>query len=1291
MEIPVWRVAPDGRGHGDWALVAGGILKSPVKPAAGTVADDLPRLWNADIESLIRDEFTCSGLHPRPPSAAEKTNCFSIAKENFQPKPAGLGLRAEKDSEEYLKVFSPKKRGILTENSALCNGSAVALKRQRVHEAKQDDVQPPMFQTASSKPVHFSISAMQKARALLGFDDIGSSATSGQEECIPSTAPLRVARRVGDMSKDVQPVFQTASLKPVQISFSAMQKAKALLNFNDIGPGANYGKQQCSPSKRPCKKSSTTENMPENANSHNANVRDNTNRCAKILASQMPTATGKLAPINVKKANMGISGVSNTLVKYDPHDKSNTNMFLTSGEQPISLSRFPAKRAPEPLEEVCYPPDESHLSTLANHAEQHNAEASSCLFQTATGKAVSISSFEMLRARKLLANTSIDHNPGLTSFQTAQGQQSASVSSNAVNQAAKILGEEKYFFPVEGSLSSQPIRFVTGVGKSLSVSSSAMKRAKDLLGGDLENTEITTPAYLVNKGQQNKQQLFETPEGHLIKVSSGSIERAKLLLEEGELNTSLGYRTLPRLNSDIDVTKTTDIQGLLPRMGHKTQHNHFVQESNFTSMGKKTVMPRKLIPSFKAPRRLQPALHTAKSSCCKEAPIQTAKYDFSQLVNLHSLHKKERPRSSLEEVFMQPPHQEKEFRHLTNEIKMMTSESAKNFRFKSTVDGLESIGAEEFRLMLLEAGGNSQVVTKEWVENHYRWIVWKLASVERSYPSKVANKLVTIQVVFDELRHRYEREVDRTHRSAIKKITEGDSVAGRMMVLCVAAICTMEKTGTNLLEVCSTPSGDSEATHIEVTDGWYSLIAHLDPPLIRQLKAGKVFIGQKLRVCGATLLGCTTPMPPLEAFQVMKLVLHINGTYRAHWMDKLGLCKGMPVPLAFHCIKPDGGPVPRTIIGIHRIYPVLYHERLPDGGSITRSARAEDLAVRGYQDRRIQVAEDTVIRMERECMPFMPENETDEGAKIFQLLESSAEPELLMADMSAAQHAAFSAFQAKREAARQSLAQKNILKALGDVHLDSREVAPFMKISVRGLCFPACKSQICSKCTKGGIVTVWHVTEEQVDRLKEGAVYCVSNLSPFTGRSGARSRNAVLQMRTTKASNWHLLPQAVFSGFIPRKALPLSMLGTLPFRSEFDVAALIIHVGKPYACGFHRRQWLFASDGSLEEEFSQEPKKMLSLLAIDLSTSSDAFLPVERALEGCIIGYCNLLKRCRDQRNSMWVAEASESSIFSSNLSARNFVHLKAASENVSIWAKSSERLISELEERVHKAVAGGS
>lgn len=85
---------------------------------------------------------------------------------------------------------------------------------------------------------------------------------------------------------------------------------------------------------------------------------------------------------------------------------------------------------------------------------------------------------------------------------------------------------------------------------------------------------------------------------------------------------------------------------------------------------------------------------------------------------------------------------------------------------------------------------------------------------------------------------RYEREVNHGHRSAIKKILEGDALPSSTLVLCVSEI----KSPNPSLE------GKSSISTIELTDGWYSIRAQLDHLLSKQLAGGKLFVGQKLQV-----------------------------------------------------------------------------------------------------------------------------------------------------------------------------------------------------------------------------------------------------------------------------------------------------------------------------------------------------------------------------------------------------------------------------------------------------------
>ncbi len=44
-------------------------------------------------------------------------------------------------------------------------------------------------------------------------------------------------------------------------------------------------------------------------------------------------------------------------------------------------------------------------------------------------------------------------------------------------------------------------------------------------------------------------------------------------------------------------------------------------------------------------------------------------------------------------------------------------------------------------------GVDSSLFTEEWLANQYRWIVWKLASMERSFPETFAGRYVKIEEI----------------------------------------------------------------------------------------------------------------------------------------------------------------------------------------------------------------------------------------------------------------------------------------------------------------------------------------------------------------------------------------------------------------------------------------------------------------------------------------------------------------------------------------------------------------
>lgn len=109
-------------------------------------------------------------------------------------------------------------------------------------------------------------------------------------------------------------------------------------------------------------------------------------------------------------------------------------------------------------------------------------------------------------------------------------------------------------------------------------------------------------------------------------------------------------------------------------------------------------------------------------------------------------------------------------------------------------DDKNNFGVEEFkRAFLAGPGVQPNLVPEGWVENHYKWIVWKLSHYEKGFPYYFHGKALTPNNVMLQLKYRYDREIDRNERSALKKILEKDDTSVKKMVLRVCEIKKVRK------------------------------------------------------------------------------------------------------------------------------------------------------------------------------------------------------------------------------------------------------------------------------------------------------------------------------------------------------------------------------------------------------------------------------------------------------------------------------------------------------------------
>ncbi|XP_056170255.1 protein BREAST CANCER SUSCEPTIBILITY 2 homolog B-like isoform X2 [Syzygium oleosum] len=881
-----------------------------------------------------------------------------------------------------------------------------------------------------------------------------------------------------------------------------------------------------------------------------------------------------------------------------------------------------------------------------------------------------------------------------------------------------------------------PIKFQTAGGRSISISGDALKRARSLLGdpelGDFlnEGNFDSRPFSFLNEretgdnssNKENDSSLFSLCQGtpkrnHMsngfitpLRSSSNKAHSPKVLeklsfgdnlinkfdaaacdsTDRSNFDVACLQKSLTsRSHSSSPVIGKSLANGIGPRMnphvrlsGGSLMDISNRIDINCSGAGKvemKRLKKASFVSPFKRPRSSEFSSPLKSDRLFSSSGLSTSLAEQSlHKGKVSSRYPSQIPRVYVSEYFAGPPQEHNML--IPDQLRRIKPDNAHKFVFTNE-SGLNCIGAEAFLHMLVQSGASTQHISRGWVTNHYRWIIWKLASYERHYPA-TTGKFLTTTNVLEELKYRYEREINHGHRSAIKRILEGDASPAAMLVLCVSAIHVDDNLKTPSSTTPLNGTLNNNAMRLELTDGWYSVDALLDGLLSKHLMEKKMYIGQKIRIWGARLCGWAAPVSPLEETRMATLLLHANGTYRAHWADRLGFCKGAGAPLAFRCIKSNGGPIPMTLVGVTRIYPILYRERLSSGDSIVRSERMEMKIRQLYNQRRSLVIDGAVSEFQRSTKDFHLSNDSDseEGAKISKLLEMSAEPEVLMAEMSPEQLNSFAAYRSKLELTRQSDMEKSIEKALQDAGLTEREVTAFMRARVVGLK----RNTYHGKCShEEGFITIWNPTEKQQHDLIEGQAYAITELVP----AKSNSDTIYLQARGP-ATKWRRLSSREVENFkpffSPRKAISLSNLGEIPLSSEFDIAAFVLYVGEVYTTAHQKRQWIFVTDGSKVE--MQAGKYDTSLLAISFSfppIDDDSFVPINYNLAGSTVGFCNLIKRAKDQMNHLWVAEATENSNYFLSFDPPCYCHLKEAALSTHGWAKVSELVIDELKERV--------
>src|SRR3990167_5245885 len=563
---------------------------------------------------------------------------------------------------------------------------------------------------------------------------------------------------------------------------------------------------------------------------------------------------------------------------------------------------------------------------------------------------------------------------------------------------------------------------------------------------------------------------------------------------------------------------------------------------------------------------------------------------------------------------------------------------------------------EDIRKQLI-ADGAHDTLSLDWVENHCQLIIWKLASMERSYPNHFANRYLTGTRLLSQLKYRYEREFNRLSSSAIKKILEKDAFAHRKMHLLVTKVICYSSDPFLLFDENNQPVPFTPA-EIQLSDGWYFITCVLDRELSVQLLKSRIVVGMKLTICGAKL-DDGNPTTPLENINT-KLLIQANGTRRCHWAKKLGFSKRFTFSRNILSIKAGGGVIPALDVIIYRIYPLLYMQTIFSMQEDPKSGKSDLLPV--Y----------SIIRNQRD-----EDAENKKFARLFEV-ETSKKRAELMAEMQNPNTAA-------KKGPRLKLS-KNYVRRLQDGDAlyeaykklaDGSDLFPFLDPNQTSMLNRAIekykmeefhemedelksfiegspelnrkvkilfKFQVMdcpafeSRCLGKANITVWNGTPELASFLKEGQRIRVYFLEP----SKFQTENTPVQLSTTSL-NFTPLPPIQFphSLYKPRTVTHISLLTSMELNEEFDCYGVLVFAGEvkttygpPPGNKPTTQQHLFFTDDSG------------NLLVVYLKNSTFPLPYSAEANPFPVYSMMNIFYERRDPRYGFDVANANECSIF---------------------------------------------
>ncbi|CAN8006278.1 unnamed protein product, partial [Ixodes hexagonus] len=637
--------------------------------------------------------------------------------------------------------------------------------------------------------------------------------------------------------------------------------------------------------------------------------------------------------------------ISNVTPASDLKLGSSVSGFVTAGGKPVCIQEESLKRAckllaDERLEPHCKDAARSVSTSFTTGSGRSTVTVSadslqkvSCLFNDANKTDMSnIHSSKGLESSANPSKVAVGEgtNQIATGFKTCSGR-AVTVAGDSLSTGQSLLDDVTKDATTFNGMSNEKAGatadnkvitgFMTCTGKPVSVSSGSLGAASRMLSSDTKNRSLDDTDETSNALQ------LQDSHGRLSVVSS--VSESCLSAKQGTpLRPTNGLVAKPSPGMTLEAQRTPQSASAM-----------------FKSKLKGAARTPSFVTPFKAVGKPQTPTATKAAAAPPRSLFRKSQIQPGKLWIMRRVLKKER--TSLREALEGNVPRFYSLEELTtfgvsNATASVDSVTAADFEFPALPsDGLFILGDgatvqlppgqcklgkyELYSAFLGVPGVDAGLISRSWFDNHYRWIVWKLASLEHRCPQVFAGRSLTPDNLMLQMKYRYDIEIDNSARSALRKILERDDIASSTLILCVSEI-----------------SRANNALRVELTDGWYSLRAELDEPLCKQVSEKRIFVGQKLITSGAEIIGSADACTPLEVPNEVALKLNFNSTRRARWDAKLGYLRArQPFRVSLGSLHPKGGTVGRVDCVVIRAYPVMYLEMLSDKTAVMRSERAE--------------------------------------------------------------------------------------------------------------------------------------------------------------------------------------------------------------------------------------------------------------------------------------------------------------------------------------------------------------